>query len=220
MNGVIGSVTANWLPANSPNSSNGNTGLCRATAARRALSAVSSGCPSGLKRCRNTIQSRCFFSRARKFGFAVGDQPLQLVSTVKAHAGFSGASFLIHANRIEDLKSCRLRHCRAIPSRFSDAGAPLCVRMHRMPVQFETRDQIAILTIDRPHARNAVDRETAQQLADLFRKFDADAQLSVAILTELGRPLLRRRGSESSGGTPERQFDDRGRRRPHRAPRA
>ncbi len=52
-----------------------------------------------------------------------------------------------------------------------------------MPVHFATRDQIAIVTIDRAHARNAVDRDTAQQLAAMFHRFDADPQLSVAILT-------------------------------------
>jgi enoyl-CoA hydratase len=55
-----------------------------------------------------------------------------------------------------------------------------------MPVQFATRDQIAIVTIDRPHARNAVDRDTALELAAMFRRFDADPQLSVAILTGAG----------------------------------
>ncbi len=55
-----------------------------------------------------------------------------------------------------------------------------------MPVHFATRDRIAIVTIDRIHARNAVDRETAGQLAALFRQFDADAGLDVAILTGAG----------------------------------
>lgn len=59
----------------------------------------------------------------------------------------------------------------------------VCVKITRMPVQFETRDQIAIVTIDRPHARNAVDRDTAQELSATFRRFDADPDLSVAILT-------------------------------------
>jgi len=42
---------------------------------------------------------------------------------------------------------------------------------------------VTIVTIDRPHARNAVDRPTAQLLADAFRAFDADDERSVAILT-------------------------------------
>ena len=39
------------------------------------------------------------------------------------------------------------------------------------------------MTIDRPDARNAVDRPTAALLADAFRAFDADDERSVAILT-------------------------------------
>jgi enoyl-CoA hydratase len=50
-------------------------------------------------------------------------------------------------------------------------------------VEFAIEDEIAIVTINRPEARNAVDQPTAAALADAFRRFDADAKLSVAILT-------------------------------------
>ncbi|HEY8516304.1 MAG TPA: crotonase/enoyl-CoA hydratase family protein [Candidatus Binatia bacterium] len=53
-------------------------------------------------------------------------------------------------------------------------------------VRFETRDEIAIVTIDRPEVRNAVDRPTAAALAEAFRRFDADDALKVAILTGAG----------------------------------
>ena len=55
--------------------------------------------------------------------------------------------------------------------------------MNRMSVHYDTADGIAVVTIDRPEARNAVDGPTAQALADAFRAFDADESLSVAILT-------------------------------------
>ena len=55
-----------------------------------------------------------------------------------------------------------------------------------MTVRYETEGQLAILTIDRPQRRNAVDRDTAAALADGFRRFDADPDLSVAILTGAG----------------------------------
>src|SRR5260370_42649141 len=51
------------------------------------------------------------------------------------------------------------------------------------PVEFAIEDEIAIVTINRPDARNAVDQPTAAALADAFRRFDADDALSVAILT-------------------------------------
>ena len=52
-----------------------------------------------------------------------------------------------------------------------------------MPVHFESHGPIAIVTIDRPEVRNAVDRPTAAALAEAFRRFDTDDQLAVAILT-------------------------------------
>ena len=50
-------------------------------------------------------------------------------------------------------------------------------------VNFEIENEIAIVTINRPEVRNAVDYLTAQELASAFRRFDADESLSVAILT-------------------------------------
>jgi enoyl-CoA hydratase len=44
-------------------------------------------------------------------------------------------------------------------------------------------NRIQIVTINRPQARNAVDRATAQELADAFRAFDNNDDLDVAILT-------------------------------------
>lgn len=42
---------------------------------------------------------------------------------------------------------------------------------------------VTIVTINRPHARNAVDAETATELAETFRSFDRDDEQKVAILT-------------------------------------
>ena len=50
-------------------------------------------------------------------------------------------------------------------------------------VNFEIENEIAIVTINRPEVRNAVDYLTAQELASAFRRFDADESLSVGILT-------------------------------------
>lgn len=55
-----------------------------------------------------------------------------------------------------------------------------------MTVRFESEGPVAIVTIDRPARRNAVDRATAALLAAAFRRFDADDALSVAILTGAG----------------------------------
>ena len=52
-----------------------------------------------------------------------------------------------------------------------------------MSIRTESRGPVTIITIDRPAARNAVDRPTAAALADAFRSFDRDESASVAVLT-------------------------------------
>lgn len=53
-------------------------------------------------------------------------------------------------------------------------------------VSVEVRSRTAIVTIERPERRNAVDGETAQALYDAFKAFDADAALDVAVLQGRG----------------------------------
>ena len=53
-------------------------------------------------------------------------------------------------------------------------------------VRYRTDGPVCIVTIDRPKVRNAVDQATAVALADAFRTFDADDDLSVAVLTGAG----------------------------------
>jgi len=51
------------------------------------------------------------------------------------------------------------------------------------PVLTETHGNVLVVTINRAHARNAVDGVTAQLLFEAFSAFDADDGLRVAILT-------------------------------------
>jgi len=53
-------------------------------------------------------------------------------------------------------------------------------------VSSERDGRIAVITIERPERRNAVDRATAQGLYDAFKAFDADETLDVAVLTGRG----------------------------------
>lgn len=53
-------------------------------------------------------------------------------------------------------------------------------------VSCERRDDLLLVTIERPAVRNAVDRPTAEGLTRAFREFDADATLKVAVLTGAG----------------------------------
>lgn len=50
-------------------------------------------------------------------------------------------------------------------------------------LNFEVEGPLAIITINRPEVRNAVDRPTADALAGAFRRFDREDGLAVAILT-------------------------------------
>lgn len=50
-----------------------------------------------------------------------------------------------------------------------------------MPITIEHEGPITIVTIDRPEVRNCVNRETAEELADAWRAFDADAKAKVGV---------------------------------------
>jgi enoyl-CoA hydratase len=52
-----------------------------------------------------------------------------------------------------------------------------------MSVHYESDGPVPVLTIDRPEVANAIDAPTALELADAFRRFDADASAAVAVLT-------------------------------------
>ncbi|NVB36243.1 crotonase/enoyl-CoA hydratase family protein [Pseudenhygromyxa sp. WMMC2535] len=55
-----------------------------------------------------------------------------------------------------------------------------------MRVRYESEAPLAILTIDRPERRNAVDVATAEALAAAVRRFEADESADVAVLTGAG----------------------------------
>jgi enoyl-CoA hydratase len=56
-----------------------------------------------------------------------------------------------------------------------------------MSVRIEVSGPVTTVVLDRPEVRNAVDRATAEALADAFRAFDSDDSQSVAVLTGAGR---------------------------------
>lgn len=51
-----------------------------------------------------------------------------------------------------------------------------------MPVRIERQGHVTTVVLSRPAARNAVDGPTAAELADAFRKFEADETARVAVL--------------------------------------
>jgi enoyl-CoA hydratase len=55
-----------------------------------------------------------------------------------------------------------------------------------MAIRYETDERVAVVTIDRPDVANAIDRPTAEALADAFRRFEVDETVAVAVLTGAG----------------------------------
>lgn len=55
-----------------------------------------------------------------------------------------------------------------------------------MSVEYRVEDGVAILTIDRPAQRNAIDRSVRDGLFDAWARFEADASARIAILTGRG----------------------------------
>ena len=60
-----------------------------------------------------------------------------------------------------------------------NGGAPV-------EVTVENRGPVRTIIINRPGSRNAVNRETADQLAEAFRAFESDETASVAVLFGAG----------------------------------
>ena len=53
-------------------------------------------------------------------------------------------------------------------------------------VAYEHSGASAVITIDRPHRRNAVDGPTAEALLDAYRRFEADEEARVLVVTGAG----------------------------------
>jgi len=52
-----------------------------------------------------------------------------------------------------------------------------------MTVRYQVDGPVVVITLDRPDVANAIDQPTAAELADSFRRFEADPALAVAVLT-------------------------------------
>jgi enoyl-CoA hydratase len=76
-------------------------------------------------------------------------------------------------------------------------------------VRYEAAGAVVTVTIDRPQARNAVNAETADQLAACFRKFAAAENLSVAVLTGAGNTFCAGFDLKAvAAGEPNRLLDE------------
>ncbi|MDF1597935.1 MAG: crotonase/enoyl-CoA hydratase family protein [Acidimicrobiia bacterium] len=55
-----------------------------------------------------------------------------------------------------------------------------------MPVRYESRGNVALISIERPDRRNAINLETAELLGDAWLRFDSDEEACLGILTGAG----------------------------------
>jgi enoyl-CoA hydratase len=55
-----------------------------------------------------------------------------------------------------------------------------------MAVKFDLDEGVAVITIDRPEARNAIDGATALAISDLMQRVNSDRDIRVAVLTGAG----------------------------------
>ena len=73
-----------------------------------------------------------------------------------------------------------------------------------MSVRIERNDAVWTVIIDRPEARNAVDRPTAEALADAFRAFEQEQTAKVAVLTGAGGTFCAGADLKAVAAEPER----------------
>ena len=76
-----------------------------------------------------------------------------------------------------------------------------------MSVRSEKQGPVTTVVLDRPEARNAVDRDTAQALSDAFRAFDADPSASVAVLWGAGGSFCSGADLKALGGAAQNRIE-------------
>ena len=78
-----------------------------------------------------------------------------------------------------------------------------------MAVYVEKDGPVTIVTLSRPEVRNAVDRETAEELSAAFRAFESDTPARVAVLYgDQGHFCAGADLNKIAGGTPNRVEPD------------
>ena len=76
-------------------------------------------------------------------------------------------------------------------------------------VLYEKRDNIVVMTLNRPDALNSINRQLRGELADAITEFDSDPTAFVAIITGAGRAFcagrdLKERAEDNAGGVQAR----------------
>ncbi len=82
-------------------------------------------------------------------------------------------------------------------------------------VLYEQRDDIVIITMNRPEALNAINRALRQEMTDAIERYDQDDSARVAIITGAGRAFcagrdLKERAEDNAAGIQARGRDSLG----------
>jgi len=90
-------------------------------------------------------------------------------------------------------------------------------------VLYEKRENIAIITLNRPPALNAINRQLRRELAEAITRFDGDEEAVVAIVTGAGRAFcagrdLKERATDNAAGVQARAADSMAPDRPYMWP--
>jgi enoyl-CoA hydratase/carnithine racemase len=90
-------------------------------------------------------------------------------------------------------------------------------------VLYEKRENIAIITLNRPDALNAINRQLRRELAEAITRFDGDKEAVVAIVTGAGRAFcagrdLKERATDNAAGIQARAADSMAPDRPYMWP--
>ena len=90
-------------------------------------------------------------------------------------------------------------------------------------VLYERQDQVAVITLNRPDALNAINRQLRRELAEAITRFDGDEEAVVAIVTGAGRAFcagrdLKERATDNAAGVQARAADSMAPDRPYMWP--
>ncbi|MEK7814852.1 MAG: enoyl-CoA hydratase-related protein [Chloroflexota bacterium] len=90
-------------------------------------------------------------------------------------------------------------------------------------ILYEKREDIAIITLNRPDALNAINRQLRRELAEAITRFDGDKEAVVAIVTGAGRAFcagrdLKERAADNAAGIQARAADSMAPDRPYMWP--
>ncbi len=82
-------------------------------------------------------------------------------------------------------------------------------------ILYEQRDEIVVITMNRPEALNSINRQLRQEMTDAIERYDADDRARVAIITGAGRAFcagrdLKERAADNAAGVQAKGSDSLG----------